>query len=408
MKKIFPILAILIVSLFLGGCVSEQDLIPKKRGEPEGLWLYLGSERMRTDGSERELLLDEVELDGETYTAKDYKVKNYLYCTDTKTIFFVLTVGESDYLYCYNYAEKWGKQLSGACESGGRHPYAICASGLHYSESYVCFESLQQQETETVTRLFLRDGTPVCEDMMNFQFSRDILYKFEKGEEGNTLTWWKDGDLHTVSTPAWEGNVKGFYDGAFIYHFEYGKSLAVDVDTEEVYSITYEGSYYSDWSYEEEVHNGVFWFITMENKQITDGSSSHWEFCCRLYRFTAAGCELVYTFEQGKIKVFFVDATDEAVYLCFYNNYAGYDHNSRSTYKYYDIASGTLKDGEKPYEEKDKTFTCGEYTFWVGYRHYGLMGGRCYYLYRQHGDTVEIMQYIFDDNQKFFDDICEF
>lgn len=400
MKKIFPIIAILIMSLLLCGCREREDLIPEKLGEPDGLWLYRGTERMRTDGSERELLFDKVELDGIVYTTDEFEVPYHLYCTDTKTIFFVLTIGENDYLYCYNYDEKWGKQLSDACESGGYHPYYICC-GLHCSESYVCFESLHLQEKETVTRLFLRDGTPVCEGLTNFEFSQDILYKIEQSEEGNTLTWWKEGGLHTLSIPAWEGYADDFYDGGLFYHFtEDGQGLAVDTDTEEVFSIPYEGSYDDSGT-----HNGILWFVTREKSHNADDFVTNWDYYNRLYRFTPAGCEPVYTFEHEKLAR--IDVTDEAVYLGWYGE--GFS----TTYQKYDIAEKTLKESKQYFPETESTFTCGEYTFWVGYEIYGW-SGRCYYLYRQRGDTVDIMQYIFNDDPNFgkfdlyFDDICNF
>ena len=394
MKGFFVYFSILLAALFaLCGCRTREDLIPKELGAPEGLWLYRGAERMRTDGSDREPLFDEIELDGEIYTAEDYTVRHYDYCTDTKTVFFVLTMESGDYLYAYNYAEKSGKQLSEATE------WYSCA----ISDFYICFKS--SDGADIVQSLYLRDGTLICEGLKGFDLKQDILYKRERSEEGNSLVWWKDGVLHSVPIPDWEGYSDDFYDGEFLFHFtEDGGGLAVDVDTEEVYPISYEGSYRSESSYESEAHGGVFWFITREVNYVMEGSLSYSEIYSHLYRFTTAGCERVYSFAEGIVAL--CSATDEAVYLCLY------DAHWKTDYQYYDIASGGLKSGKLIKEPEDNTFTCGEYTFWTGYEHYGYFG-KCTYLYRRHGDKVEIMQYAFDGefhfdlNDKFFDDICD-
>lgn len=383
-KKVLSVLCLLLCICCFVGCRTREDLIPKELGAPEGLWLYRGAERMRTDGSEREKLFTDIELDGEAYSEEDYTVGDYCYCTDTKTAFFTLHAGEGHYLYVYDYAEKTGKQMGRVEE--------WCT--VYASEYYICFVG------KNVKSLYSRDGVLLCEGMEGFEFTQDILYKYERSGEEDLLVWWKDGMLHSVPIAHWEGGSQHFYDGKLIYHFTDDGGIAIDTDTEEVFPIPYEGEFD-----ECEGHDGVLWFLTRETRRYTEGSMSYSTNYSRFYRFTPSeSSRFIDAFEGNGASL--VSATDEEVCICLY------DTKWYTSYWYYNIASGELTQGERQWPETDNSLTCGEYTFWWGYEPYGFMtGGKCYYLYRRHGDIVEIMQYAFEDefhwSDRFFDDICE-
>lgn len=437
MKKFYAIaLSLVGMLLCFAGCGPlKESLIPKELGVHEGLWLYRGTERMRTDRSEREPLLGDVVLDEETYTVEDYKVKTYLYCTDEKAAFFVLTVEVGDYLYCYNYAEKRGVQLSEACKSGGEHPSRgyLCASGLHSSESYVCFESIDEMG-KTVTSLFLRDGTPVCEGMRNFEFLQDILWKYERGESGRLqLTWWKDGELRSVETALWTYDTGNFfYDGECFYEFS-GQGVSVNTNTGETALLTYEGTK-SNWR----DFYGTAYFLTYGKQELCTNkyhSVIHNQYIyssCRLYACVGGEAKLLYTFDESLDMVFYGYGNYKEGMIPLAHQYSAVERNAGFTQVngfwkrekpfeytehreyYFDAVKGELKKGSAPeIRQEREELVCGDYTFWIDYKTYpdGFYTGHCQYLYREYQGKVEIMQYAFDrplHANPFYNDICEF
>ncbi|MDE6058555.1 MAG: hypothetical protein K2G44_00725 [Clostridia bacterium] len=125
MKKFAKLFFIFATAIFLTFCFtackysypSKEEVRPKVLGKQEGLWLYKGNMRSRTDGSESESLLKEITLDGETYTADEFSIYNYCYAPQAHKIFFVLSVFElsvedSYFLYLYDYEHKSGEYLS--------------------------------------------------------------------------------------------------------------------------------------------------------------------------------------------------------------------------------------------------------------------------------------------------------
>ena len=69
--------------LLLAACAveprSEIDVIPDTLGTSEGLWLYKGNMRSRTDGMEEEKLLTSLTVGEEEYGAEDFTVVSYKY-----------------------------------------------------------------------------------------------------------------------------------------------------------------------------------------------------------------------------------------------------------------------------------------------------------------------------------------
>ena len=71
---------------------SVAEVIPASLGEEEGLWLYKGNTRPRTDGTEEETLLTSVTVGETEYGEEDYKIIRYKYVSGTFEIFYILQI----------------------------------------------------------------------------------------------------------------------------------------------------------------------------------------------------------------------------------------------------------------------------------------------------------------------------
>ena len=119
MKKIKRLLTIGLAVLLTGcacvgatGCSkTKEECIPKTLGKTEGLYLYYDNYRSLTDGSNTERLLNDITVDGVTYTTDEYYISQIEYMTNKKEIFYSLITQKEDeeekyFLWHYNYDTK--------------------------------------------------------------------------------------------------------------------------------------------------------------------------------------------------------------------------------------------------------------------------------------------------------------
>ena len=384
----------------LCGCkantLTKEDMIPEKLGEPEGLWLYLSNERMRTDGSEREYLFDEIRLDGETVA--NFSVFQYEYCTDKGTAFFSLKLEEGYCLYLYDYIEKSGTVLWQA-ESRIR---------MESSDQYIYVQS------DKDGCLYRRDGTLVSSEIgSDFTFRDGLLYCARRGT--SQFIWWQNGSLHYVdlTTAAQEAFYYSYHHiGVQNNRFIFRSGTAVyliDLASEQLMSSSFEG----DWDHARWM-DGTYYFLTTSLKD-EDTNKRHG---FRLYALRGTSLRLAFTFPREKQISFLTSGNGYINFLyedlpkwkSSWNGKYTWLEEGESSKHYYSTADERMHKGSIDIAEEpttDDVFVCGEYTFSVSSRHYGawFSSGYCYYLNRKKGDTTEIMQYSFENKGHFFDDI---
>lgn len=391
-KKLFSILCLMLCALCFVGCASMEDLVPTELGEPEGLWLYRGAERMRTDGSERERLFTDIELNGRTFTEEDYKVAEYVYCPEVRKAFFVLSSWNEEirwwdyYCYLYDYVEKTGRQLNETAGSYWR---------LQANDFYVCYFRGEQGPIE----VYRRDGTFVLETETEYDLAGDVLWSYNRQENGEELSWWQEGVWHSVLLPGREGISYCVYDGEYLYDYSERGVYAVHSKTEEVHALEYEGT-----AYDYTPSTGELYFLTYEQYSEKKDHIVYKTYSgCRLYRAIGTKAELVYTFRKPwSMWIDYTNDVEGYIQLRHSNKGDGVDY-------YLNLKNGKLKKGRVPKKDSTEELICGEYTFWVGHRT-TIFGSGYNYLYRSDGNKTEVMQYIFRDHgqsYRFYDDICE-
>ncbi|MDE6105406.1 MAG: hypothetical protein K2G38_06985 [Clostridia bacterium] len=177
---VFSLLAgVIILLVLLPTCRNpEHDkVIPKSMGAHEGLWMYKGNTRSRTDGTESTPILDELEIDGVTYSAKDYEIYSIEYFRAYREIYFTLKLADdSFYLYYYNYHTKENSAL-GELPSGNLTVYA--SDNLVYAKN-----------SKTVV-VFDREGNKV-DDNYSGKFEGDLVSDALSAQEESPLYGYKD------------------------------------------------------------------------------------------------------------------------------------------------------------------------------------------------------------------------
>lgn len=395
MKKKLAVLNIMLAAVvLLCGCKGEQAMIPETLGAPEGFWLYKDNERMRTDGSERERLLDEVTLDGVTYSADEYSINRYsiTYCMDTQTFFCFVTVLEEErcYVVMYDYAMKVAMQLG--TQDNWRY--------ISVSDDYVYISSYPE---EGGSALYTHRGELVVEGVGN-GLKRDFVYAwdYDYDTDVTTFTYWRNGETHVVSHADWDWmdllRDDVAYDGTLYATMGNGKVVVLNMDTEEFTEFPLEGDVI--W-HGVKMEDGIY-FLTYGKLKVTSFGDKLSKF--KLYRYRDGKVEKIADFPE-KLDVD-IDTYGDGI-INFYTSRLG------KTY-HYSVAEGKLK--KKNVEiDTNEYFTCGEYTFWQEDKRFGFFNTKtCCYLYRRHGDTVEVMQYAYEsthshelDPLSFFDDIRE-
>ena len=405
------LITLLLAALFilsLSACyVPVEDVIPKKLGKAEGLWLYHENTRALSDRTQKTELLTSVTIEDTQYGAEEFKIIRTEYATDVKEIFYVLTVGEGVYAYHYNYKTH---------QSGYLCTLNSSKTEILVSESYILFTSQKDGV------LFNHDLTIISDELNGFNMpSFDYIklssgsnypYKFlcyycnfpYKMESGNNRMnfYYFDGEDLNVLEELNDSSI--FISGNYVYFLNDGFSL--NAATNEKNQIEkYDKLQYPNYD------NGTFYGLVSRVC-----ASRYYEY--KLVSLHDGKLELLYDFGEItsaiemnglKIKVTGVKTR--------------YD-------KYYKLDTKTgklvsIKESEyhKTEEKHYHTIEVDEYTFYVTTKNYegGIGIGAlnptktCWYLNRKKGNKTEIMQYLLEDaitegtgSRYFYDDICDF
>lgn len=397
---------------------DEVDVIPDTLGASEGLWLYKGNRRTRTDGTEEEKLLTSLTVDGEEYGAEDFKIVSYLYVKGTCEIFYIILIGDDCRLCHYNYLTKDSSDLYDLPDTESPRDYHMNASD---SIVYTTNDTVRFGVIFSCTAQFM------YEDFYG-TLNGDVVYRITGTGDEYVFEYIRDGEKHTVvcdeairyHSPARYGN----------YFYCFGTTAhAIDLEKEEwvaLYTLqTPDHEYYT--SADRYYLNGSLYVLTCAYSRDHDNDDSFYRFI----RITGASAKVEYDFGNapygiymtinGSTFYFHKDAERDIQ-----NQFFAYDAKKGSMKR---ITAGTYRRGKgqtteelqeaaaKAAAEKDKELAVGGYTFYVDSIGYDKQSGMfssyyaktCYYLMRRNGDTEEFMQYSLNKNHGyFFDDIREF
>lgn len=448
MKSVRKLILIMLVVAFailpLVGCndnraKTAEELIPSAEdmGEPEGLWLYKGSFRYRTDGTEVECLFDSIVADGATYTRDQIHVDEYIYDTDShKAMFSVVFDYEKNDskrgLYLFDYENKTGKYL---CDVPYERVTFIESNGLFL----VSFYDDNSYNRLVCKYLFDSDGNLLCDDIIG-TFRDGILYelscdRLDDGTECLRVDWYYNG-RHTLNIPG-EGRSHAEMEthGDWMYFIDQGDTpiFAINKNTDE-YSMFAdafdihrdENKYVEEYRHVENrfYYNdsmyvfSVVYRIIYRGDENREGKDEWWWYLHRIDGGTAKEECSFGEYRSGatlgvyKDKIYF----NGRKFSWIVQRKFRYDPVMRKTKK---ISAMSYHKGYIPEpswnRSSDGNKTVGDYEFYVSSMAYGYSGfltapmGHCYYLMRKHDGKTEVMQYTFDYIEAhFYDDICEF
>lgn len=367
---------------------SDGPFTPTDPVAPDGLWLYYGNSRSRTDGSENADILTTVEINGSEFGADEYEIIEINYAVDTHEIFYSLRAADATYVYCYDYKEKTG-------EIKYSFPSDVKGVKTYFSDTYAYVRS------ENIGALFTLDGQFVTDDFYGTLLG-DAVYRIDS----DGFTWYRDGAVFCVAGGYNDQRMFRFDNG--VYFLDEQRSYFIDLETGASSWLAPLDSdnylYYGDMHYTD---NTLYVVVHFQGK--LDGKHGRWHY---LYKLNGADAELVYEFGDAQFDQGVLIRFADAERLYFHVGNDGYDGQLLC----YNIASGIMSEvSEVPsYPERDSKKRVGKYAFYVDGMKYAVEGGLLgieyrtrYYLKRESGDHTEYLQYS-DTDKKFFDDICEF
>ena len=388
----------------------ESEVIPDSLGAPEGLWLYKGNLRSRTDGTEEEALLTSLTVGETEYGAEDFKIVSYQYISGTYEVFYIIQI-ESDCRLChYNYFTKESSDLYDLPDTEDPQDYKIKVSNsLVYvvNEGYPHFGVIFSRTAELLHENFYGE------------LDGDCVY----ANKNNTFEYYiKGGEKHAVPFDDLSYEV---YQrcGKYVYLFG-SKTYAINLETEECTELSLFNAE-SDMEYRFEDFycvDGSLFVIILFYRRNSDNDDRIYKFI----RVTGGSAAVAYDFGDVPNGVTML-INGSTIYLVkgdmgrWWTKYYAYDCKTGTTKK---VSQKTVKSGKSTDELKkeaaatEKELVVGEYSFYVtsiGYdRQSGFMTSyyakTCYYLMRRYGSQEEeVMQYSLDKNNGyFFDDIREF
>ena len=405
-------LAVLLISytcLGLTGCKpkTKEDYIPETLGQAEGLYLYYDNYRAFTDGSNTERLLNDITVDGVTYTTDEYYIAQIEYMTNKKEIFYSIETQKPDeeekyFLWHYNYDTK---------ESGLVHVLEDETS-LSVSEKYVFVNSKNGEI------LYDGDLSLILDGLSGYSFKDNVLYK----QQDSAFYWWKNREFFSLPISGSKTIINEKYAYLLCYNYVY----AIDLHTGEYKQTAFDsGEYFFD-SLEDggrtaETGDKTY-FITYTKETELKKENEILKTGCRLWSVQGLKAESIYTFPKKYEVSFSYDSNAE--YLNFLTRektwiWLGFNSEPLRIWgwsAYYDLQKNKFdtcltyktENTDKP----EKVLRVGEYEFYVDYKTYGLiMSERFYYLHRVKDGKDEIMLYALTDsdignlNAVLFDDI---
>lgn len=416
-KTIISIIFILSLTTFTAGLTScepttREDVIPETLGEREGLYLYYNNYRSFTDGTQTERLVNDITVDGVTYTADEYYVAQAKYVTNKKEIIYSIIAEKYDeykfFLWHYNYDTK---------ESGLIRTFTNQIS-ISISEQYI-FARSRDPYTDTYLEgvLYDHDLNFVQDKLGEYQLKNDMLYSYD-----GLFKWYKNGKFFQVAisgAKSWPNQLT--FNGSYAYIFPENCIYAINLDTGEYTKTNYnngESIFVHSNGYGKAVTSGENLYSISYTK-LTEGK---WEKFplhtgCYLWRMNKLKAERIYTFPSHLEVDFSRDFDDK--HLNLKTNFAFklvFEKNvtEQSGIAYFDVRQNRIilnKHKEIP-KEKEENFRIGEYEFYVDYDTYGALffPDKCYYLHRVKDGKDEILQYFFEEdpydlNPLIFDDI---
>ena len=379
---------------------SEVDVIPDTLGESEGLWLYKGNKRSRTNGTEEEQLLTST-----TVGAEEFKIVSYTYVRETSEIFYVIQIENDLRLFHYNYKTKQSSDLYDLpdTEEPSKDLVKVSDSLVYVAE-----------------RAIFSYNAELLYDDYSGTLDGNIVYNFK----GKAFEYVMNGEKHVIELGASFSSRAYQRCGNYVYLLG-SEVYAINLDTQECTLL-------SVFNADDDMYLGYDDYYYMDGSLfvLTRRYSRNYNTDERLFQFiriTGNSAELIYDFGAAidmrmridGSTVYLEKEVGERKY-----QYVAYDGKTgkmkRASSKEYEKGKST-SDLTKPEKKSSiiKKMTVGEYTFYVDSIGYDdvpdyFMGGShytktCYYLMRKYGDTEEFMQYSLNKNDGyFFDDICEF
>ena len=421
-RKLITVAAALLLALpvfLLSACSveprSEADVIPEELGQAEGLWLYCGNKRSRTDGTEEETLLTSVTVEEREYSEEEFEVVTYQYVRSTYEIFYVLSIGEQYRAYHYNYLTQDACDL-GALEAAERiYDYQIAASSslVYLYNSRTRNGAIYSAEAELLYENFY-DGT----------LDGDILYRVSSYD----FTYFKDGAYHEIPLNTSYYASEYFRCGNYVYFL--GKTgCGVDLETEEVFPLSATDAENGMLNLQEfYITDGVLYVLSVNYVTNRNNETEH---LTRLYKVSGKEARLLFDFGNAPHGIrmgidgelfYFTQTGARAIQT----KYFVFNRQAELMQRISKKAGGrgsTPEDIRRKEASKARAaklraeLSVGEYTFYVtsiGYDDQPSLFGTaytktCYYLLRDCGGKSEIMQYNLNGNGgHFYDDIQEF
>ena len=449
MKKpfafIIAIISFLICAVCLSACAkhpTKAEVTPTVLGAHEGLWMYSGNTRSRTDGTEQETLMESVTVEGVELSTEDFIIRNYCYLTSASKVFFALTENGNDrtgesFLYLYDYKEKTGKYICALsvpsthfeADEDNKIMYITCGTEkfLCGSEGNILYSMAQDEEYIRKYDYYFSgysNGVFYCsyrlaEWVQVSEYTNTVEYSYK-------IEWWKDGETHTIEIPeALEKNPSRnitVTDSHLFIADDY-EIISINLNTRSLIRESFKKIEYSTEEYESATRSigrtyysdDAAYVLTVAyfNKDADDYDIRYYFFkitdegATKISEFGAKG-NYGYDFHEYEGSIY--------IRICL-------DGRGRTNYYRYDLENGKLTGIKKSsYRAENKSSASakrrekqvGDYRFFVTSRGYGndtFMGfgyaGYCYYLNREYNGATEILQYSFESTN-FFDDVCPF
>ena len=423
MKKMKGLLTICLACLLtVYACVSltscsktKEECIPKTLGTEEGLYLYYDNYRSFTDGSNTERLLNNITVDGVTYTTDEYYIEQINYMTNKKEIFYsLITQKENEeekyFLWHYNYDAK---------ESGLLREFAYPVY-LQTSEVYL-FARSRNYTTNKYEESVLYDGNLnfVQDGLQNYNLYDDMLYSYT--ETSNVFDWWKNGQFFSVDAIGGKlAHSKVLFAGKYAYLFPDYYVYAIDLDTGEHKRTSFEkGELFLDGTtdYGARGQSGEdTYFITYTTTIETEYQNLPLSAGCYLWKLRGLETIRYYAFPEEYEVRFSSYCSEKYINFDTVSVPKWFNSEKKRRYRgaYYDVEKDKFVYGKnRSIAPTKENFRIGEYEFYVDIETYGALFSPdyCYYLHRVKNGKDEILQYYFEEDDQrdlnpiLFDDI---
>lgn len=408
------ILTAVVAAVAFCGCYkTRQEVIPTNLGTPEGYYIYMGNTRSLTDGSNKERIIDVVELDGKTYSGDEYEIIKITYIQSAHAIFYVLSVDDVQYIYRYDYKEKTGVELSSVVWDE--------ESEITVRDGFIYFNSSDKY------LLYDVGGTLLCDSINGTLSSGGFLYTFFSSYDNRGLLycnikWFYKGAVHTVTKTQdfFHSKYSYRYDD-YLYFLDYKNGLIIDMVSGEYYEPPVLQENYSDYTKGYCIADGALFFLKENCTRDESGNIIKSQYS--LYKADGTDVSIAKKLDDTYVRWDIYGTKGRYLYLEALTPIDGYYN---ATYFSYYIPTGVLKEmRDRPNlgnrnNSKTKSLPnyirVGNYEFYteaVQYKTGNVVGAgwpevkSCYYLWRRKGLSKVIMQYSFSGGY-FYDDICEF